>query len=164
MYCLNLKNRFKIYLNNPLMNYPTLTEELKKAMLARDELRTSVLRMLKAEIMKIETDGTGTEITEEVIQKTMAKLIKQRKDSVEQFTIGNRPELAEKESKEIAILESFMPVQMTEDEIRAEVLAAKVELGITDKSGFGRLMGHLSGKLKGKADGALIRKLVEEAL
>ncbi|MFA5792912.1 MAG: GatB/YqeY domain-containing protein [Candidatus Gracilibacteria bacterium] len=146
------------------MDYPKMLDELKQAMLARDELKTSVLRMLKSEIMKIQTDGSGTEITEEVIQKNILKLIKQRKDSVEMFISGARPELAEKEEKEIAILQTYLPEQMTEDQIRAEVLATKTEMGITDKSGFGKLMGALSGKLKGKADGATIKKIVDEEL
>jgi len=133
-------------------------------MLAKDELKTSVLRMLKAEVLKIQTDGTGTEITEELIQNLIQKMVKQRKDSVEQFTSGGRPELAEKEEKEIALLMAYMPAQMSEDEVRAEVQATKTALGITDKSGLGKLMGALMGKLKGKADGAMIKKMVEEAL
>lgn len=133
-------------------------------MLAKDELKTSVLRMLKAEVLKIQTDGTGTEITEELIQNLIQKMVKQRKDSVEQFTQGGRPELAEKEEKEIALLMGYMPAQMSEEDVRAEVKATKAALGITDKSGLGKLMGALMGKLKGKADGAMIKKLVEEAL
>ena len=141
-----------------------LLEELKKAMLSRDELKTSVLRMLKAEIMKIQVDGSGTEITEDLIQKTIAKLVKQRKDSVDQFTAGNRMDLAEKEEKEIAILQVYLPEQMSEEAVRAEVLAAKTELGVTDRSGLGKLMGVLMGRFKGKADGATIKRIAEEVL
>ena len=146
------------------MNQQNLLDELKTAMLAKDELKTSVLRMLKAEVLKIQTDGTGTEITEELIQNLIQKMVKQRKDSVEQFTQGGRPELAEKEEKEIALLMAYMPAQMSEDEVRAEVQATKAALGITDKSGLGKLMGALMGKLKGKADGGMIKKLAEESL
>lgn len=146
------------------MNQETLLNELKQAMLAKDELKTSVLRMLKAEVLKIQTDGTGTEITEELIQGLIQKMMKQRKDSVEQFTTGGRPELAEKEEKEITLLMAYMPAQMSEEEVRSEVQATKAALGITDKSGVGKLMGALMGKLKGKADGALIKKMVEEVL
>lgn len=146
------------------MNQETLLSELKQAMLAKDELKTSVLRMLKAEVLKIQTDGTGTEVTEELIQGLIQKMIKQRKDSVEQFKAGGRMELAEKEEKEIALLMAYMPAQMSEEELRSEVQATKAALGITDKSGLGKLMGALMGKLKGKADGAMIKKLVEEAL
>ena len=146
------------------MNNQTLLDELKAAMLAKDELKTSVLRMLKAEVLKVQTDGTGTEITEELIQNLIQKMVKQRKDSVEQFTQGGRPELAEKEEKEITLLMAYMPAQMSEEELRAEVQATKAALGITDKSGLGKLMGALMGKLKGKADGAMIKKMAEEAL
>lgn len=146
------------------MNQETLLSELKQAMLAKDELKTSVLRMLKAEVLKIQTDGTGTEVTEELIQGLIQKMIKQRKDSVEQFKAGGREELAEKEEKEIALLMAYMPAQMSEEELRSEVQASKAALGITDKSGLGKLMGALMGKFKGKADGAMIKRLVEEAL
>ena len=146
------------------MDYSTLLEDLKQAMLAKDELKTSVLRMLKAEIMKIQTDGSGTEITEAVIQSVIQKMIKQRKDSFEQFKAGGRAELAEKEEKEIAILQAYLPEQISEDAIRAEVRASKEALGVTDKSGVGKLMGALMGKLKGKADGGVIKRIVEEEL
>jgi len=146
------------------MDYSTLLEDLKQAMLAKDELKTSVLRMLKAEIMKIQTDGSGTEITEAVIQSVIQKMIKQRKDSFEQFKAGGRVDLAEKEEKEIAILQAYLPEQMSEDAIRAEVRASKEALGVTDKSGVGKLMGVLMGKLKGKADGGAIKRIVEEEL
>ncbi len=146
------------------MNNQTLVDELKQAMLAKDELKTSVLRMLKAEVMKVQTDGSGTEITEELIQTLIGKMIKQRKDSFEQFTTGGRPELAEKEAKEITLLQTYLPEQMSEEAVRAEVRATKEALGITDKSGLGKLMGALMGKLKGKADGGMIKKIVEEEL
>lgn len=146
------------------MNLSELQENLKQAMLAKEELKVSVLRMLKAEVMKIQTDGTGTEITEEVIQNLVQKMIKQRKDSIEQFESGGRPELAVKEKEEVTLLMAYMPEQMSEEEVRAEVRATKSALGITDKSGLGKLMGALMGKLKGKADGGMIKKIVEEEL
>jgi uncharacterized protein YqeY len=146
------------------MNLSELQDQLKQAMLAKQELKTSVLRMLKAEVMKIQTDGTGTEITPEVIQSLIQKMIKQRKDAAEQYKAGARMELAQKEEDEIALLMTYLPEQMSEEAIRAEVKAAKVQLGVSDKSGVGKLMGTLMGKLKGKADGALIKKIVEEEL
>lgn len=146
------------------MTLAELNETLKQAMLSKEELKVSVLRMLKAEVMKIQTDGSGTEITEEVIQNLIQKMLKQRKDSIDQFTAGGRPELAVKEKEEVALLMAYMPEQMSEEEVRAEVRATKESLGITDKSGLGKLMGALMGKLKGKADGGLIKKIVEEEL
>lgn len=144
------------------MTLSELNETLKQAMLAKEELKVSVLRMLKAEVMKIQTDGSGTEVTEEVIQNLVQKMLKQRKDSIEQFTAGGRPELAVKEKEEVDLLMAYMPEQMSEDEVRAEVRATKESLGITDKSGLGKLMGALMGKLKGKADGGMIKQIVEE--
>ena len=91
-------------------------------------------------------------------------MIKQRKDSFEQFKQGGRLELAEKEEKEIALLQIYLPEQMSEEAIRSEVRATKEALGITDKSGIGKLMGALMGNLKGKADGGLIKRIVEEEL
>lgn len=146
------------------MNSSQLQDELKQAMLAKDEMKTSVLRMLKAEVLKVQTDGSGTEITEELIQGLIQKMIKQRKDSVEQFRQGGRNELAAKEEAEIALLQAYLPEQMSEEAIRSEVRATKEALGVTDKSGFGKLMGALMGKLNGKADGAMIKKIVEEEL
>ncbi len=146
------------------MTLAELNENLKQAMLAKEELKVSVLRMLKAEVMKVQTDGTGTEITEELIQNLVQRMIKQRKDSIEQFEAGGRPELAVKEKEEVALLQVYLPEQMSEEAIRVEVHAAKEALGVTDKSGLGKLMGSLMGKLKGKADGALIKRIVEEEL
>ena len=146
------------------MNSTDLQTELKNAMLARDELKTGVLRMLKAEILKIQTDGSGTEITPEIITNVIQKLVKQRKDSAEQFRTGSRPELAEQEESEIAILQAYLPEQMSEDAIREVVRNQKTALNITDKSGMGKLMGALMNELKGKADGSTIKKIVEEEL
>lgn len=146
------------------MNLDQLQENLKQAMLAKEELKVSVLRMLKAEVMKVQTDGSGTEITEDVIQNLIQKMIKQRKEAAEQYRGGGRPELAEKEEKEIALLQVYLPEQMNEEDIRAEVRVTKEELGITNKSELGKLMGSLMGKLKGKADGGVIKRIVEEEL
>lgn len=133
-------------------------------MLAKDELKTSVIRMLKAELMKIETDGSGREINGEIIQDCAKRLIKQRKDSAEQFRNGNRPELAEKEENEIKILLTYLPEQMSEEELTKIIKVTMEETGIKDKSGMGKLMGALMGKVKGKADGSLIKSIVEKEL
>lgn len=147
-----------------MLNKESINQDLKNAMLAKDELKTSVIRMLKAELMKIETDGSGREINEEIIQDSAKRLIKQRKDSAEQFRNGNRPELAEKEENEIKILLTYLPEQMGEEELAKIIKATMEETGIKDKSGMGKLMGALMGKVKGKADGAMIKSIVEKEL
>lgn len=147
-----------------MLNKEKITEDLKQAMLSRDELKTSVLRMLKAEIMKVETDGSGREINEELIVELTKRLVKQRKDSAEQFKNGGRQELAEREEAEIKILEAYMPAQMSEEEVRKVVKETMAEMGVSDKSGMGKVMGSLMGKLKGKADGGLVKQVLESEL
>ena len=147
-----------------MLNKDKIVEDLKQAMLSRDELKTSVLRMLKAEIMKVETDGSGREINEALIVELAMRLVKQRKDSAEQFRNGARPELAEKEEAEIKILETYMPAQMNEEEVRKVVKETMAEMGVSDKSGMGKIMGSLMGKLKGKADGTLVKQVLESEL
>ncbi|MEK7145712.1 MAG: GatB/YqeY domain-containing protein [Patescibacteria group bacterium] len=146
------------------MIYEKLMDDLKQAMLQKEELKVSTLRMLKAELMKYEKEAVGQAVTDEVALNMVQRLVKQRKDSAEQFKNGGRPELAEKEEQEIAILMTYMPAQMGEDEVRAIVKSKKEALGVTDKSGVGKLMGALMGELKGKADGALIKRVVDEEL
>lgn len=145
-----------------MLSKEKIADDLKQSMLAKDELRTSVIRMLKAELMKIETDGSGREITDEIIQDSVRKMIKQRKDSQAQFVSGNRPELAAKEELEIAILQVYLPAQMSEGEVEAVVKETMKEMSVTDKSGMGKLMGSVMNKLKGKTDGSVVKAIVEK--
>lgn len=147
-----------------MLNKDSINQDLKNAMLAKDELKTSVIRMLKAELMKIETDGSGREINEGIIQDSAKRLIKQRKDSAEQFKKGGRPELAEKEENEVKILMTYLPEQMSEEELTKIIKDTMLETGISEKSGMGKLMGALMGKVKGKADGSMIKAIVEREL
>lgn len=141
-----------------------INQNLKAAMLAKDELQVSVLRMLKTDLMKIEKEGGGTEITDEVVANTAKRMIKQRRDSAEQFKKGDRIELAEKEEAEIKFLEAYMPEQLSEEVVRDTVKETITELSVTDKNGMGKVMGVVMGKLKGQADGSLVKKIVEEEL
>lgn len=141
-----------------------IVDDLKQSMLAKDELKTSVIRMLKAELMKIETDGSGREINDEIIQDSIRRMLKQRKDSHSQFIAGNRPELAAKEELEMAILQAYLPEQMSEAEVEAVVKETMLEMSVTDKSGMGKLMGAVMNKLKGKTDGSVVKKMVEKQL
>jgi uncharacterized protein YqeY len=135
-------------------------------MIAKDETRTMVLRGVSAEIQKelLAKKSFATEGTDEETLAVIKKLVKQRKDSIDQFTKGGRPELAEAESKELAILQAYLPATMPIDQIRPIALAKKAELGITDKTGAGKLMGVLSKDLKGKAEGSDIKAVVDEIL
>lgn len=108
-------------------------EELKQAMLARDELKTSVLRLLLSAInyYEIQKGGAGYEATDENVLSVLQKEVKQRKESIEQFKIGGRQDLVDKETRELEILQTYLPAQMTEDEIRAIVQQTIREIGAT---------------------------------
>lgn len=132
-------------------------------MIAKDETRTLVLRGVQAEIQKdlIAKKSAATEATDDEALAIIKKLVKQRKDSIDQFTKGGRPELAEGEQKELAVLQAYLPASLPVEDIKKVALAKKAELGIMDKSKMGMLIGAVSKELKGKADGGDIKTVVE---
>lgn len=143
-----------------------LQEELKQAMLARDELRKSVLRMLLSAInyYEIQKGGAGYEATDEDVLSVIQKEGKQRKDSIEQFKAGGRQDLVDKETKELEILQTYLPAQMTEDEVRVIIKEAIAQTDASTPSDMGKVMSLVMSKLKGKADGALVSQLVKAEL
>ncbi|QQG41045.1 MAG: GatB/YqeY domain-containing protein [Candidatus Levyibacteriota bacterium] len=148
------------------MTKQELKNELKQSMLAKNELKTSVLRMLLSAInyYEINKGGAGYEATDEDVLAVIQKEAKQRKDSIEQFTNANRIELAKKEEKELAMLNAYLPEQMSEDKIRELVKEAITQTGATTAADMGKVMGALMPKTKGKADGNLVSKIVRENL
>lgn len=143
-----------------------LRDELKQSMLARNELKTSVLRMLLSALnyYEIQKGGAGYEATDEDVLSVIQKEAKQRRDSIEEFKKAGRPELVEKENKELEMLQVYLPAQMSEEEIKSLVKEAINQTGATAIADIGKVMGALMPKVKGKADGTLISKLVKEAL
>jgi uncharacterized protein YqeY len=141
-----------------------LQADLIAAMKAKDEVKTGVLRMVKAAIMKFEVSGDRKEATDADILSIVNKEIKSRKDSVEQFTGGNRMDLADKEAAEIKVLEAYMPPQMSEDEVKQIVLEVMNETGATSKADLGKVMGPVMAKVKGLADGGMVNKIVGSLL
>ncbi len=139
--------------------------QMKDAMKAKDEAALRGLRAIKAEIIKAKTEpGVGGEISTEVELKLLQKIVKQRRDSLEIFTQQNRLDLATKEQEEIAIIEKFLPKQLTEAEIK-EVLAVIItEVGASTPADMGKVMGVATKQLAGKADGKIISGLVKELL
>jgi uncharacterized protein len=148
------------------MNKQKLQEELKQSMLARNELKTSVLRMLLSAInyYEIQKGGAGYEASEEDIMTVIQNQAKQRRDSIEQFKTAGRQELVDKETKELEILSVYLPAQMGEAEITTLVKEAIAQTGATSMADMGKLMGALMPKVKGKADGNLVSKIVRENL
>lgn len=143
-----------------------LRDELKQAMLAKDAVKTSVLRMVISAIGYFETNkgGAGYEATDEDVLSVIQKEVKQHKDSIEQFENAGRSDLVEKESAELEILKKYLPEQMGESDIR---ILIKEVLGLTQASSMsdmGKIMGALMPRLKGKADGSLVGRIVKEEL
>ena len=140
---------------------------IKDAMRARDKIRLEVLRGIKTAFVNelVASKRTPQDVlSDEEATTVLTRLAKQRRDSIAQFTKGGRPELAEKEASELAILETYLPEQMSAEDVRKIVEAKKVALGVTDKSKMGMLMGILMKELKGKADGNVVRQAVEASL
>ena len=138
---------------------------MKDAMKNKDEALLRGLRAIKAEIIKAKTEpGANGAITEDGEMKLLQKLVKQRKDSLTIFQEQNRADLAEKEASEIAVIEKFLPVQMTEDEVKSAVEAIVKELGAAGPQDLGKVMGVASKQLAGKADGKIIAAVAKNAL
>ena len=139
--------------------------DLKAAMLAKDEAALRSLRAIKAAILLAKTaEGTGGELKEEEETKLLQKMVKQRKDSLEIFQQQNRPELARKEEEEIAVIEKFLPKQLSAEEIKAALTKIIAETGASSPADMGKVMGAATKQLAGKADGKTISALVKELL
>lgn len=141
-----------------------IQKDLIEAMKAKNETALSAIRLLKTAIMKLETSGPAKEATEDDVLQIVGKEIKSRKESIEQYEKGGRPELAEKERAEIMVLEKYMPPQLSEDEVRSIIKDTIAETGVSSKAEIGKLMGALMPKVKGKADGSQVNKIVQELL
>jgi uncharacterized protein YqeY len=142
-----------------------INDQLKTAMLAKDEKSLRALRAIKAAILLAKTsEGSGGEIKPEDEIKMLQKLVKQRKDSEEIFSQQNRPELAQKEAEEIEVIEKFLPKQMDAQELKAALLKIIAEVGASSPADMGKVMGMATKQLAGKADGKSISATVKELL
>ncbi len=141
-----------------------IISDMTTAMKAQDAARTSTLRMVKAAIMNREKEGGG-ELTDEDIQKLLRTQVKQRRDSVEQYEKANRPDLADKEQAEIAIIEAYLPQSASQEEIDQAVVAAIAETGASSMKDMGGVMKAAMAKLAGKsADGKMVSETVKAKL
>ncbi len=140
-------------------------EELKNAMRAKDEAGLRTLRAIKAAIIIEKTaEGATGEITEAMELKMLQKLAKQRKDSLDIFVKQNREDLAAKEREELAIIEKFLPQQMSAEELKAAVGDIIAQVGATSPADMGKVMGVASKQLAGKIDGKAISEMVKVML
>ena len=139
--------------------------EMKDAMKAKAEGTLRGLRAIKAEIIKAKTEpGAHGEISAETEQKMLQKMMKQRKDSLEIYQQQNREDLAQKELEEIAVIEKFMPKQMSEAELKDAVAKIIAEVGASSPADMGKVMGVATKQLAGKTDGKAISAAVKELL
>lgn len=141
--------------------------DLKEAMKQKQKDRLRVLRSLKSKLLEKEISerkGGEGELSDEQAIEVLMKAAKQRKESIEQFEEGDREDLAENEREELAIIESYLPKMLSEDEIRKATRKKIDELGAEDMSDMGRVMGAMMQELKGKAEGSKVSKVVKEEL
>jgi hypothetical protein len=149
------------------MSFKEIKEEIKKAMIAKDTVRLLTLRGLSAAITSeyvVKGTKKEEEITNDDVIAIVKRLVKQRKDSIEQFLKGNREDLADNERAEMKILEAYLPQVMSREEIKKVAEKKKAELGLTDKSKLGQFVGVLMKEFKGQADGADVKAVAEEIL
>ncbi len=140
-----------------------LSNDLKTALKSGDKIRLGILRMIKSDIKNKEIEK-GASPGEEEILAMLRSFVKRAKDSIEQFSNAGRTDLAEKEKAELAIIQEYLPKQISEDDIRQIVKDAVAETGASGPKDMGMVMKAVMGKTKGQADGKLVNGLVKEIL
>lgn len=141
----------------------TVRAQIKDAMRAKDQIALDTLRgIISACTNELVAKGRKPtdSLTEPEVITVVKRLVKQRVDAVEQFTKGGRPELAEKEAREKTIIEQFLPAMASREDVERVALEKKAELGVTDATGAGKLMGAVIKALDGNADGAMVKEIV----
>ncbi|HPM43036.1 MAG TPA: GatB/YqeY domain-containing protein [Candidatus Omnitrophota bacterium] len=144
--------------------YETIEQDYKISLKAKDALKVSVLRMIISAVKMVEIQKNIKSVDDSDVLNIIQKQIKQRKDSIDQFTKGNRKDLADKESAELCILETYTPKQMTEEEIQELVRSVAAELGAKTKSETGKVMKAVMEKVRGRADGKAVNQIVTAIL
>lgn len=145
--------------------FDKISEDIKKAMLAREKVRLEALRGVKKEFLEAKTaKGVNGELTDETATKIMVKMVKQRKESAKIYEENNRPELAANELEEAAVIEEYLPKQLSPEELEAELKAIIAETGATGPKEMGKVMGVATKRLAGRAEGKLISAKVKELL
>lgn len=145
--------------------FDQVSNDIKSAMLAKDKVRLEALRGIKKEFLEAKTaKGSDGELSDDTALKILAKMVKQRKESAQIYTEQNRSDLAEPELAEAKVIEEYLPKQMTEAELEAELKAIITETGATSAKEMGKVMGIASKKLAGRADGKAISAKVKELL
>lgn len=141
-----------------------LTEHMKEAMKEKDKTRLSVIRMLRAALQNEAINQGVDTLSEEDELMILSRQVKQLNESIDEFNAANREDLVEKSEQELAILSQYMPAQLSDEELKEIVKQAIETTGASSKREFGKVMGAVMPKVKGKADGSRVQKLVQQLL
>lgn len=145
--------------------FDQVSNDIKSAMLAKDKVRLEALRGIKKEFLEAKTaKGADGELTDDMAMKILAKMVKQRKESAQIYTEQNRPDLAEPELAEAAVIETYLPKQMNEEELTEALKAIIAQVGATTPQEMGKVMGVATKQLAGRADGRAISAKGKELL
>ena len=145
--------------------FDQISADIKAAMLAKDKIKLEALRGVKKEFIEAKTaKGADGDLSDDVANKILQKMVKQRKESASIYTTQNRPDLAEKELEEAVVIEAYLPKQMSAEELEVALKAIIAEVGATSAKEMGKVMGVASKQLAGKADGKLISETVKKLL
>jgi len=145
--------------------FEKISTDIKKAMLARDKVRLEALRGIKKEFLEAKTaKGADGELTDATATKILVKMAKQRRESARIYQEQNRPELAESELAEVAVIEEYLPKALTEEELEAELKSIIAAVGATSAKDMGKVMGTATKALAGRADGRAIQAKVKVLL
>lgn len=145
--------------------FDVISEDIKKAMIAKDKVALEALRGVKKEFLEAKTaKGASGELADDAALKILQKMVKQRKESAQIFTEQNRPEFAQNELAEAAVIEKYLPAKLSDAELEAEIKAIIAEVGAKTAQEMGKVMGVATKKLAGKADGKEISAKVKALL
>ena len=142
----------------------TVMADMKAAMKAKDKVSLRGIRAIKSALLLAKTDGSGKEIDEVVELKILQKLIKQRQDSLKIYEDQNRPELAQIEKEEIAVIQKYLPEQLSEEELRTAIQRIIEKTGASSMKDMGKVMGMSNKTFQGKADNRMVASIVKELL
>ena len=142
----------------------TISEAIKTAMREKDKVALDALRAVKAQILLLKTEAKGAEVSAEQEIAILQRMIKQRKDSFEQFSAQGRTDLADVETAQTAVIEKFLPKQLTAEELETEIRSIIAETGAESMKDLGKVMGMASKSLAGKSDGKSISEMVKKLL
>ena len=140
-----------------------IESDLKESMKKGETLKTETLRMLKSDMM-YEKGKTGKDLTDEKMIEAVSRAAKRRKESIVEFRKGKREDLAKKEEDELAIIEQYLPAQMSQSEVEGFIADMLKGMGTVTKKDLGRVMGAVMKEIKGKADGALVKELLTKKM